>query len=323
MMGRPIKTFADMIAPVSLDSFLGEHWGVKPLHIRRPEPDFYAQLLTKTDIDNAISSGGLRFPAIQLAKRGMFYPPEAFTRNIRSGEELFTGVPQLDRLRAEYQAGATISLPAFHRACKPLGDLVADIEADFNHAVHTNIYVTPGNAAGFAPHYDGHDVFILQIAGNKHWTIHAPVIPLPHRSQRFDPRTSESATPLLELDPAPGDMVYLPRGFVHTTSTSARFSIHVTLGITVYTWIELLSEWVQSGRNRPALRRALPPGFATREHLRDALKHELLRMMTELQENSDYDAFLDAFAQRVRSARPRVPGAFDTDVTTPAIADPD
>jgi JmjC domain len=261
-MSGPILTFADLLAPVRPETFFEQHWENKPLHIQRSESSFYDNLLTNGDVEAAISSGGLRYPAIQLAKDGGFFSAEAITRNIRSGDDIFTGVPNLDRVRAEYQSGATISLPAFHRAWQPLGVLAAAIEDGFDHPVHTNVYITPGNASGFTPHYDTHEVFVLQIAGGKRWRIHKPPLSLPHRSQPFDPRSYVSSAPLSEVALAPGDLLYLPRGFVHTTSNSNSFSVHVTLGVTVFTWVEVFVDWIQSSKNCLSFRRALPPGFA-------------------------------------------------------------
>jgi hypothetical protein len=313
MNGR-ILTFADLLAPVQPETFFELHWENQPLHIQRAAGDFYENLLTNHDVEAAISSGGLRHPAIQLAKDGGFFPGDAFTRNIRSGDDIFTGVPNLDRIRAEYQSGATISLPAFHRAWPPLGALAAVIEEDFDHPVHANVYITPGNASGFSPHYDTHEVFVLQIAGGKRWRIYQPPLFLPHRSQPFDPRSYVPSAPLLEVDLTPGDLLYLPRGFVHTTATSDSFSIHVTLGITVYTWVELLSDWIQSSKNTVGLRRALPPGFARRGDVRQLLGDELRRIIGELQVMTDYDTLLDGFSHRIRSARAGMRADFHTDV---------
>lgn len=313
MNGR-ILTFADLLAPVQPETFFEQHWEKQPLHIRRSAGSFYENLLTNRDVEAAISSGGLRYPAIQLAKDGGFFPGEAFTRNIRSGDDIFTGVPNLDRIRAEYQSGTTISLPAFQRAWPPLGALAAAIEEEFDHPVHTNVYITPGNATGFSPHYDTHEVFVLQIAGGKRWQIHRPPLSLPHRSQPFDPRSYVGSAPLLEVDLSPGDLLYLPRGFVHTTATSDSFSLHVTLGITVYTWVELLSEWVQASKNSVGLRRALPPGFARRADVKQLLGDQLRRIITELQAMTDYDALLDWFSHRVRSAQTGMRADFRTDV---------
>ena len=313
MAGR-LSSFADLLVPVRPQRFFEQHWESQPLHVQRSQSDYYAQLLTNRDVETVISSGGLRFPAIQLARDGGFFPPEAFTRNIRSGGDIFTGIPDLDRIRAEYQSGATISLPGFHRAWKPLGMLAAAIETEFDHPVHTNVYITPGNAIGFSPHYDTHEVFVLQIAGSKRWRIHKPPVPLPHRSQPFDPQSYAPSAPLFELDLAPGDLLYLPRGFVHTTATSDSFSVHVTLGVTVYTWIELLTDWIQSSKNLVHLRRALPPGFARHDEIRLPLREQFPKFIAELQQITDFGELLDGFAHRLRSAHGEMRSEFDTDV---------
>jgi ribosomal protein L16 Arg81 hydroxylase len=313
MTGR-LSSFADLLVPVQPETFFARYWESQPLHVRRSGSDYYARLLTNRDVEAAISSGGLRYPGIQLARGGGFFPPETFTRTIRSGSDFFTGIPDLNRIRTEYQAGATISLPGFHRAWEPLGTLAAAVEAEFDHPAHTNVYITPGNAIGFSPHYDTHEVFVLQIAGSKRWRIHEPPLPLPHRSQPFDPRSYVPSVPLLEVDLTSGDLLYLPRGFVHTTATSDSFSVHITLGITVYTWVELLADWIQSSKNNPSFRRALPPGFAEREDINQSLKDQLPRIITELQRATDYGGLVDGFSQRVRSARAGMKADFCTDV---------
>jgi ribosomal protein L16 Arg81 hydroxylase len=307
------SSFTQLLAPFSSEIFFEQHWENEPLHVQRAESRYYTGILTNHDVEAVISSGGLRYPAIQLARGGGFFPPEAFTRNIRSGSDIFTGIPDLDRIRAEYRSGATISLPGFHRAWKPLGALAAAIEAEFDHPVHTNVYITPGNAVGFSPHYDTHEVFVLQIAGNKRWRIHRPPLPLPHRSQPFDPRSYAPSGALLEVDLVPGDLLYLPRGFVHTTATSDSFSLHVTLGVTVYTWIELFVEWAQLSKHSQIFRRALPPGFAGHQKVRQSLGEQLYRMIAELQSTTDYDAFLTHFSHRVLSARAGLQANFSTD----------
>ena len=115
-MGANIVSFETMIAPVSTQEFFSAYWEKEPLFIRRSDPGFYDGLLTLQELQNAISSGGLRYPAIQLSRDGGFLPPEAFCKDIRSGNVVFDGVPELARVQAEYRSGTTISLPGFHRA---------------------------------------------------------------------------------------------------------------------------------------------------------------------------------------------------------------
>ena len=245
----------------------------------------------------------------------MYYPPEAYSRNIRFGDDFFNGVPDVEMINREYSSGATIALPAIHRIWEPLGELCHAIERCFDHPAHANVYITPGNTTGFIPHYDTHEVFILQIAGKKHWRVFDPPLPLPHRTQTFSPQGYVPATPVLELDLEPGDLLYLPRGYVHSASTTDSCSAHVTLGITVFTWVELVSELLLSAKSRPEFRRSLPPGFARSRKRGTALKDELIRLFDNLRSTADYDALIDAFTQRIGAGFRDPAPSFFADIT--------
>ena len=67
------------------------------------------------------------------------------------------------------------------------------LRTELGHPVQINAYITPPQNQGFAPHYDVHDVFVLQVAGRKQWTIHAPVVTDPLDNQPWDKRKAEVA----------------------------------------------------------------------------------------------------------------------------------
>jgi len=171
-----------LIAPARPEDFFLEHWERKPFHLSRGDARYYDALLTNGDLENIISSGDLRYPAIQLARNGSYLPAEAYTKNIKHGSEFFNGVPDLGQIQSEYRSGATVVLPALQRTWAPLRELCAGLENEFSHAVHANAYLTPGDSPGFTPHYDTHEVFVLQIAGTKRWRIYEPPLTLPHRT---------------------------------------------------------------------------------------------------------------------------------------------
>ena len=76
---------------------------------------------------------------------------------------------------AEFAAGATIVLQGLHRMWPPLVDFTRQLVEELGHPAQVNAYVTPPSSQGFSPHYDTHDVFVLQVSGEKRWVIHAPV----------------------------------------------------------------------------------------------------------------------------------------------------
>ena len=47
------------------------------------------------------------------------------------------------------------------------------MEEYFRAVAGNNIYITPPNSQGFAPHYDDVDAYILQIEGRKRWRVYA------------------------------------------------------------------------------------------------------------------------------------------------------
>jgi lysine-specific demethylase/histidyl-hydroxylase NO66 len=137
------------------------------------------------------------------------------------------------RLFAE---GSTVVLQGLHRLWPPLIDFAGQLAADLGHPTQVNAYITPPSSRGFSPHYDVHDVFVLQVAGEKHWTIHEPVLADPLRSQPWTGRPAEVAAaaerpPVIDTVLRPGDALYLPRGYIHSAVALGRISAHLTVGV--------------------------------------------------------------------------------------------
>jgi ribosomal protein L16 Arg81 hydroxylase len=295
--------------------FFSTYWEQKHCLLKRGQPHWYDSLITAADLENIISNSDARYPAIRLAKGGGYFPAEAYTRNVKHGDESFLGVPDLKRIADEYRHGATVALPALHRSWKPLGLLCDRLQTEFDHPAHANVYLTPGNAAGFTPHYDIHEVFVLQIAGRKRWSLYAPVIDLPYRTQPFTPRAYSGEAPMATLDLEAGDLLYLPRGVLHSTTTADSFSAHVTIGISVFTWVDLLKELTQQAVDDRELRRALPPGFATRQDIKPALQQQLQEALHLLHARTDVDRLLDIFLNRVKQGQTARPEPFKAAVS--------
>jgi ribosomal protein L16 Arg81 hydroxylase len=302
---RRIPDFAALLAPVLPNDFFRDHWERKPLHLSRGDARYYGGVLTNDDLESIISHADLRYPAIQLTQGGGYLPPDAYTKSIPCGRESFNGVPDVAKVQSAYRSGSTIVLLALHRTWAPLRELCESLENDLNHLVRANAYLTPGDTPGFAPHYDTHEVFVLQVAGSKRWRVFQPPLPLPHHTQPFTPAGYVLPPPLLELELKQGDLLYLPRGYVHAAHTSQGHSAHVTIGISVYTWVDLLSELVASSKEIHQFRTALPPGFARKDEMKKMLKERLAMGINRLSGNCDIDRLLDDFLQKIRSGQVR------------------
>ena len=114
-----------LLSPCAEDEFFDAYWERKPFHLARKTPFYYDNIITNGDLEALITSADMRYPAIQLAKNGAYYPAEFYTRDIRQGGVVFSGVPDIAQVQAEYRSGATVVLPGLHRTWTPLKNLCA------------------------------------------------------------------------------------------------------------------------------------------------------------------------------------------------------
>jgi ribosomal protein L16 Arg81 hydroxylase len=97
----------------------------------------------------------------------------------------------------------------------------------------------------------------MQITGEKAWQVYKPTVTLPDRSMPYRGERLDLET-YGEYTLTPGDMLYFPRGYIHSASTGRFLSLHVTLGVDVYNWLDFVQEALFVARQNPELRRGLP-----------------------------------------------------------------
>jgi hypothetical protein len=139
---------------------------------------------------------------------------------------------------AEFEDGATIVLQALHHTWEPLARYCRGLEQVLEHPVQANAYFTPRDSQGLAVHHDTHDVFVLQVAGEKRWLVYEAAFPLPLKNQRYRKELGGPGAPVHDVVLRPGDTLYMPRGWLHMATTSATDSLHLTIGVNVYTWLD-------------------------------------------------------------------------------------
>jgi len=229
----------------------------------------FTDLLSLAAVDELLSRRGLRTPFVRMAKQGKVIPAREFTRSGGTGAGITDQVAD-DKVLRLIAGGATLVLQGLHRTWPPLIDLGGRLSSELGHPVQINSYLTPPQNQGFAPHYDTHDVFVLQAAGRKRWIIHPPVVadPLPSQDwEKYRAQVGEQAAgaPLLDLTLEPGDALYLPRGFIHAATAQGETSLHLTIGIHPITRYTLLEQLLAEAAADPELRRSLPIGRLTDE----------------------------------------------------------
>ena len=254
--GRP--ALARLLGRTSTPEEFARHtWG-RALHLAPCEErdgDTFADLFSLAAVDELVSDRGLRTPFLRVAKAGSTLPDRAFTSGGGIGAGIADQVSD-DKLLQLFADGSTIVLQGLHRTWAPVRELSAQLAADLGHPVQVNAYITPSQNQGFADHYDVHDVFVLQVHGEKAWSLREPVLEHPLRDQPWADRSQEVAersleTAYLETTLRPGDCLYLPRGWIHSARALGGVTAHLTIGVHQWTRHHLAEAML--GRARPAL----------------------------------------------------------------------
>ena len=268
---------------VPFGEFAKKYWATAPLLTPAAMLDLgFDDLFSPTAVDELIAERGLRTPFLRMAKNGSVLASSTFTRSGGTGATIADQVAD-DKVLAQLAGGATLVLQALHRTWPPLIRFGSDLAAELGHPVQINAYITPPENQGFAAHYDTHDVFVLQVAGSKRWTIHSPVIEDPLPSQTWEQRKAQVAarateSPLIDTVLQPGDALYLPRGYLHSAVAQGEVSIHLTVGVHPLTAYDLATELIAAAATDRELRRSLPLGLdvtdrdGLTEHVRAAAK---------------------------------------------------
>lgn len=130
----------------------------------------------------------------------------------------------------------------------------------FNCRLNANVYLTRTSSSVFSTHYDQHHVFAVQVDGVKDWFLWPPIIDAPHGRYAFED-SKPNGDPLI-WRAHPGDLIYIPLGWVHRAKTAGDRSVHVTVGVNPPRWLELIEQAVdQACGEFSILRHGLPFRF--------------------------------------------------------------
>lgn len=291
--GRPFLDLSRMLNPVDVATFSRDYWQNKPLVIHREDPDYYGALLSLDDVDKALSLSGTVLDQIRLVKEGKETDMSAL---VASGK-----VNSLETLLAHYRSGATVVVNSLDSRWEPLQRVSRMLTGELNARIQMNIYLTPAGNQGFKPHYDMHDVFVVQVHGSKRWGLASQPYQLPLRNQPYN-KSLPDPEPEQEFELCRGDVMYLPRGTIHWGRTNASASVHITMGVHPVLWSDLLHNAIRRlATDDVRFRQALPMGFANDESRRDEVLTTADTLMETVRAQLSPDSLLDAAVTQATS----------------------
>ena len=217
----------------------------------------FADFLTWPALNQLLETQPLDPPRVRLASEGSDIPLERYGEEIDKRRRRKTVHVSSGALQSELSAGATLIIDAIDQMHPPIRGLAETFEGAFGDRVQVNAYASWTETRGFDLHWDDHDVFIFQVVGSKSWRIFGTSRRFPLRRD-VDPNITPPDKPEWSGLVNSGDLLYIPRGVWHDARATNGPSLHLTLGISRSTGIDLLRWLSDELRSEEVFREDLP-----------------------------------------------------------------
>ncbi|MEM6319318.1 MAG: cupin domain-containing protein [Bacteroidota bacterium] len=272
-----------LLHPIDKTTFFKENWEQTPLVVKRATKAFYQPLFSIEMVDKILFYNRPQGRSLRVVQQQQPLLPSTY--------ENPDGSLNLNQLYKAYGSGYTIVINEIQRYHEAIKQLCSNIKEELSHHVVANMYLTPPNQKALLPHYDTHDVLVLQVHGQKEWRIFDTPFetPLLHSHQPVFQENQLTGSQSVVLEA--GDFMYMPRGVPHYAFTQEDSSLHLTIGIHPSQWVDLFIETLNvMAMQEVAFRKALPVGFHKAQHF-DAAQISLFK--------EKFDQLLEHFTKNV------------------------
>lgn len=239
-----------LLAPYPVEEFLTKVLSKKALYQPGP-PDKFEDLFGWDDINHLLNTAS----------------PQRSVKLVHN--KITLDRSQLANLSHWLDQGATLVIDWLQTLDEFIYHFSQQLALDFNAVVNINSYISCPNKQGFDLHFDKHDVFIVQVEGNKRWRVYEPtLVKTPAQAAKYDLDKCDRPDPendvaYCECVTSPGDVLYIPRGHWHYAVAETP-SVHLTVGIDPVTGTDLLN-WITTDlmNNEEFFRKDIPIALAS------------------------------------------------------------
>ncbi|MBD0737141.1 cupin domain-containing protein [Streptomyces sp. CBMA29] len=258
------------------DTFLARTYHRSYAHI--PGAADTAGLFSWDDLNRIIATQRLEPPRLRLSVDGEMIPTHRYaipTTNRRA--VTWSRILPAD-FHTQLKDGASLVVDAVEKIHPAVGVAAEELERFLGTSVQANVYASWTEREGFGLHWDDHDVVVVQLHGSKRWRLYGATREAPTFQDVESPEKPEG-DPVADIVLAPGDVLYLPRGWWHAvTADQGTESLHLTFGMVPHTGADLLLWLVDQLRTSLALRKDIPRFGSPAEHsdFIDALRREVV-----------------------------------------------
>ena len=259
-----IADLSALLAPVTPERFFAEHHDKAPLHVRGT-PEKFAQVLSWRGINRLLDMSHIwTHTSLKLVLDSQTIPAEQYCVRA-TGRDAGANVMQPDARRVQewIARGASVVMNDVDSLTPGLASVSNTLEAAGFGKSQANVYISWQSHKAFRTHYDTHDVWAVQVEGEKTWNIWEGRAEWPIAHPVFKSQTQEHHDQARgKLREAvlmkPGDLLYLPRGWYHDALAEAPASVHIAYGVHAPLGMDLMNILVERVLYDAEFRKPLP-----------------------------------------------------------------
>ena len=227
-------TFADALAPVSVETFLAEYWCQTILRVPG-YPGKFASIMPWAELERILEQHHLGPPKLELFQNGKSLPPERYLTKRRSTQMINSA-----GLISALSGGASLVLQSVDDLTPGARVFTESLEQSLQLYCRTHLFAAWRKQNAFNLHYDRWSVFVVQIAGRKRWKVYRPTLPYPLKDDLTLPAPKPTEAPVWEGVLEDGDMLYMPRGWWHEAVPEDGLSLHISFSLDPSNGVDLL-----------------------------------------------------------------------------------
>ncbi len=241
-------------------------WPTKPSVHELPEGSHLPAIVNAKLLNTYLDTGCAPADEINVVKDGAARHPRAYAT---------AGKLDPARIAMWRERGYSFQIRNLDRWYPPLHAMCRAIQGETGFGCYVTAFVTPGGAQGLDYHWDQNIGIIYQAAGFKTWQIWRPVVEEPHRGYKASNTQPlgelvdqlKADGPDLEIELKPGQILVLPRGWVHNPHAldQAEDSVHLTFVIRERTGFWIGEKLAKAAIKSTSLRRVIAPANIVRE----------------------------------------------------------
>lgn len=281
-------TFAEWIAPTSIEEFFNHYWEKNFLHKDSP-PESFDDLFSIRDIERWARS----------TRDGFFFVLHPVDDTVQIASHQANAVAS-SSIAKNYKNGLAQILKRVSD-WPTLQDFISQTEKFFHTHVGANAFLTPPGARTLSNYICNDNILVLQIEGEQTWELRElTVLQLDLEEKQHlefsDEWKHRHSNPVIaEVSLRAGEMLYIPRGMPHSANAPERGAgLHLRVYIAPHTWVDFFKTAAEHAAiHSQAMRRSLPAGFVEDDTLRDGMATDFQQLMDDFQ-NVSFDDVLSA-----------------------------